>query len=118
MLSAYNDESLASLGEVSSSLTAGIEADPDLAKKLRDLQRDLDQHKRLSEALAADVKRLMKERREPLTSADLKESLVELNTRLKHLQEHNKKLTEIKTQKESQIELLTAQVERLKMNAA
>jgi len=93
-------------------------ADPELAKKLDALGKDLDRHKKLSEALAADVKRLMKERREPLTSADLKESMAELNLRLKHLQDQNKKLTDIKAQKEAQIELLTAQVERLKMNAA
>jgi hypothetical protein len=118
-LSAYAEESFAPSHESTPSAhVAGADADPDLVKKLQTLQRDLDQHKRLSEALAADVKRLMKERREPLTSADLKESLVELNARLKHLQEQNKKLTEIKSQKESQIELLTAQVERLKMNAA
>ena len=117
-LSAYTEGSSAPSRESLSNPAMGMEADPDLVKKLETLQNDLDQHKRLSEALAADVKRLMKERREPLTSADLKESLVEVNARLKHLQEHNKKLTEMKSQKESQIELLTAQIERLKMNAA
>jgi hypothetical protein len=117
-LSAYAVESSATSHKSPSNPAMGIEADPDLVKKWQTLQKDLDQHKRLSEALAADVKRLMKERREPLTSADLKESLVEVNARLKHLQEHNKKLTEMKSQKESQIELLTAQIERLKMKAA
>jgi predicted RNase H-like nuclease (RuvC/YqgF family) len=73
---------------------------------------------KVAEALAADVKRLMKERREPLTDADLKESLNETTLRLKRMQEQNKKLTELMGQKESQIELLKAQVERLKSNAA
>jgi hypothetical protein len=92
--------------------------DPEFAEKYRAMKNELEKHKRLSEALAADVKRLMKERREPLTSADLKESLHELNVRLKHLQEQNKKLSDLGHQKDEQIELLTAQVERLKVKAA
>ncbi|MEO5667887.1 MAG: hypothetical protein ABIR96_07510 [Bdellovibrionota bacterium] len=111
-LSSYTPPETVELEDVSSS------ADPELAKKYEAIRNELETHRKLSEALAADVKRLMKERREPLTDADLKESLNELNARMKHLQEQNKKLNEIKSQKEAQIELLTAQVERLKMTAA
>ncbi len=93
-------------------------ADPELAQKYSVLEAELTQHKELAEALASDVKRLMKERREPLTNADLRESMKEMEARLKHLQEQNKKFTEMISQKESQIELLKAQVDRLKVNAA
>jgi len=114
---------LNSLGEAGGSATDGAEApvvssDPELVAKCQALEAELAGLKSLSEALAADVKRLMKERREPLTNADLKENLNELNVRMKHLQDQNKKLTDIKAQKDAQIELLTAQVERLKMSAA
>lgn len=119
-LSSYVDE----IGEEKKAAVAAAQEhaaqaeDPELMKKLHANDQELDRYKKLSEALASDVKRLMKERREPLTSADLKESMAELSARLKHLQDQNKKLTELKAQRESQIELLTAQVERLKMNAA
>ena len=90
----------------------------ELEKQLAHVKSELSNALKVSEALAVDVKRLMKERREPLTDADLKESLNETNLRLKRMQEQNKKLTEQIAQKESQIELLKAQVDRLKSNAA
>jgi hypothetical protein len=87
-------------------------------RKVKALEAEMLQYKKVSEALAVDVKRLMKERREPLTDADLQESLKEMEERLKRLQEQNKKLSDVISQKDSQLELLKAQVERLKMTAA
>src|SRR5690606_34187739 len=86
--------------------------DEDMLRKYREMEADLEKHRKLAEALSVDVKRLMKERRVPLTNADLKESLEELNVRVKYLQEQNKKLMELGSQKDSQLELLKAQVER------
>lgn len=104
------------------SLPAEVDVDRiaslELEKQLAHLKSEQASLQKVAEALAADVKRLMKERREPLTDADLKESLNEANLRLKRLQEQNKKLIEQISQKDSQIELLKAQVERLKSNAA
>jgi len=87
-------------------------------KQISHLKKEMEHSQKVAEALAADVKRLMKERREPLTDADLKESLNEVTLRMKRMQEQNKKMTELISQKESQIELLKAQVDRLKSNAA
>ncbi len=90
----------------------------ELKKMIEKLQRELKESVTVSQALSEDVRRLMKERREPLTDADLKESLQEATVKAKRLQEQNKSLASQMEKKESQVEMLKAQVERLKLNAA
>ncbi len=90
----------------------------ELHKMIEKLQRELHESASVSRALSDDVKRLMKERREPLTDADLKESLKEVTDKAKRLQEQNKSINSQMDKKDSQIELLKAQVERLKLNVA
>lgn len=90
----------------------------ELEVKIQTLDLELKKEQKLAAALASDVKRLMKERRQPITEGDLKESLKELTLRFDRAQEQNKRMTEMLAQKETQIELLKAQVDRLKSTAA
>lgn len=85
-----------------------------LQGELRKAVEDLRKAKAISDAMAADIKRLMKERRQPRTDPELREALAEGVARTTRLQEENRALLEQIEKKDAEIKLLQAQLSRLK----
>jgi hypothetical protein len=79
--------------------------------------KELQEQKTLAKSLAEDVKRLMKERRQPISSGELKELGEELKGKVERLQAQNKALTDEVLVKEGKIKDLDEQVKRLKVAA-
>lgn len=89
-----------------------------LKAQLSQLKFKLKKSEKMAAALSADVERLMKERREPATDADLQAAMDEMSAKAERLQGQNKKLNATIDKHEEQIDLLQAQVDRLKTSAA
>jgi hypothetical protein len=85
-----------------------------MTDEVRTLRNELKAAKALSEVMAADVKRLMKERRLPRTDPELRDALAEGAARTKRLQEENRALLEQIEKKDAETKLLQAQLSRLK----
>jgi hypothetical protein len=82
--------------------------------ELRKALDDLRHLQKVSDAMAADIKRLMKERREPRTDPELREAIAEGVERAKRLQEANQAVVEKLEKKDAEIKLLQTQLSRLK----
>jgi hypothetical protein len=79
---------------------------------------ELDRLKEVCSAMGNDIRRLMRERREPTTDKELREAKAELEGKLKKLTEERVQLLEQMSEREKQIEVLKAQVETLRRSAA
>ncbi len=88
-----------------------------LQEKLEAAQKDLNEQRTLAKSLAVDVRRLMKERRQPISQGELKEINEELKGKCDRLQAQNKALIEEIAVKETRIKELDEQVKRLKVAA-
>jgi len=86
----------------------------ELESRLQELNQELSKLKDVNAALAHDVRRLMKERRQPTTDRELRDAVTELQERQKKLLQERAKLKETLDDRDKQIELLKTQVETLR----
>lgn len=88
-----------------------------LVDKFEALQKEMLEQKVLNRSLAEDVKRLMKERRQPISTGELKELNEEMKGKAERLQAQNKALSDEVIAKETRMKELEEQVKRLKVAA-
>jgi hypothetical protein len=87
---------------------------PELEARMQELNTQLHRLQEVNTALAHDVRRLMKERRQPTTDRELRDAVTELQERLKKLMLDRQKLKDERDERDKQIELLKTQVETLR----
>ena len=90
-----------------------------------ELQRKLDQAlaecenlRKTCDAMGADIKRLMKERRQPTTDKELRDATLRLQEQVKLLNVEKMKALEMVGSRDKQIELMKVQIETLKKEKA
>jgi hypothetical protein len=103
------------------------EAGPDAAaapmafvnpERTAEINKELEELRKVSAAMTADLHRLMKERREPTTDRELREAKVQLEEKNKKLSADKKRLEDAMALKEKEIEELKARVEELRSRSA
>jgi hypothetical protein len=88
-----------------------------LKDKFDNAQKELSEQKVLAKSLAEDVKRLMRERRQPISAGELKELNEELKGKIERIQAQNKALIDELAVKDARMKDLEEQVKRLKVAA-
>lgn len=109
--------SSSSSGSVSS-MGGMLDSGGELSRKLGANEAELDRLRKVSEALSQDVKRLMKERRQPTTDRELRDSNQRLQEQVKSLTAEKLKHLEMIASREKQIDLMKVQIETLKKEKA
>lgn len=90
----------------------------ELQRKLNAALAELEHHKQANEAMGADIKRLMKERRQPTTDRELRDSNQRLAEQVKTLTGEKLKALEMVSTRDKQIELMKVQIDTLKKEKA
>ena len=90
----------------------------ELQLKLDEALAECDRLRKISEAMAADIKRLMKERRQPTTDRELRDANARMQEQVKGLTSEKLKSLELVATREKQIELMKVQIETLKKEKA
>ncbi len=83
-----------------------------------ELAREVERLKAVCAAMNFDLKRLLRERREPTTDKELRESYRDLDEKCRRLNQERTTLQERLEEREKQVELLKAQLEALRKTAA
>ena len=107
-------------GEESSADTAGEEIyEPNFdSEKIAEMVEELEQLRIVSHSMSEDVKRLMKERREPNTDRELREVKILLEEKNKKLIVDKKRVEDAMVLKDKEIQELKARIEELRMKTA
>jgi hypothetical protein len=85
-----------------------------LAQRLREALAEADRLRQVSHAMSEDIKRLMRERRQPTTDRELRDSNERLQVQNRQLTGEKLKALELIATREKQIELMREQMEMLK----